>query len=144
MVLEYDGPPCQGTCTGRGHFEAVASGHAASEAARRIFGPAADAHRLVRLANEGDEQARGVLADIGRKIGAVLGSLVNLLDPEVFVLGGGFAAAGELLVAPARETLAREARPPGRDLVRVVRAELGTAAGVVGAGLVALEALAAQ
>ena len=51
------------------------------------------------------------------------------------------SAAGDFLLGPAREALEREALEPGRDLVRVVRAELGTAAGLVGAGLVAFEAL---
>jgi glucokinase len=57
------------------------------------------------------------------------------------VLGGGFAAAGELLLAPARETLAREGLRPARDLVRIEWAELGRDAGMVGSGLVAFEAL---
>jgi len=143
IVIEHDGPRCQGTCTGHGHLEAVASGHAASTAAAELFGPGADAHRLVRLANEGDARAHEVLEQIGRRLGSGLGSLVNVFDPELVVLGGGFAAAGELLLEPARSVLVREALPPGRDRVRVVRAELGTAAGVVGAGLVAFEALEA-
>jgi glucokinase len=141
IVIQHDGPRCQGACTGHGHLEAVASGHAASAAARELFGPSADAHRLVRLANEGDASARDVLTEIGRRLGSGIGSLVNVFDPELVVLGGGFAAAGELLLAPARQVLTREALLPGRKLVRVVRAELGTAAGVVGAGLVAMEAL---
>jgi glucokinase len=66
---------------------------------------------------------------------------VNIFNPELVVIGGGFAAAGDLVLAPAREVVRREALPPGRDLVRIVRAELGTAAGVIGAGLVAFEAL---
>ena len=53
----------------------------------------------------------------------------------------GARAAGDFLLDPAREALEREALHPARDLVRVVRAELGTAAGLVGAGLVAFEAL---
>ena len=57
------------------------------------------------------------------------------------MIGGGFSAAGELLFGPAREVVAVEALSPARELVRIVRAELGTAAGLVGAGLVAFEAL---
>jgi glucokinase len=142
MVLVHDGRPCQGACTGRGHLEAYVTGLAATAAAREAFGPAADSHRLVRLANEGDETATGVLAEIGGYLGSAFGSLVNIFDPEVIVVGGGFGtAAGEHLLAPARRVLAREALPPGRDQVRIARAELGTAAGVIGAGLVAFEAL---
>src|SRR5918912_3183439 len=65
MVIDLDGPPCQGACTGRGHLEVLASGHAATMAAQEQFGPAADAHRLVRLAEEGDADAVGILAELG-------------------------------------------------------------------------------
>jgi glucokinase len=141
MVIDLDGPPCQGACTGRGHLEVLASGHAATMAAQAQFGPAADAHRLVRLANEGDSAAAEILAEIGSRLGAGMVSLVNIFNPELIVVGGGFAAAGDLLLEPARERVAREALSPARELVRIVRAELGTAAGLVGAGLVAFEAL---
>jgi glucokinase len=141
MVIDLDGPPCQGVCTGRGHLEALASGHAATEAARQAFGPVVDAHRLVRLADEGDRAAIDLLTELGRRLGAGIGTLVNVFNPELVVIGGGFSAAGEFLLGPAREVVAREALSPGRELVRIVRAELGTAAGLVGAGLVAFEAL---
>ena len=141
MVISLDGPPCQGTCTGRGHLESLASGHAATLAAQEVFGPAVDAHRLVRLAQEGDATAVDVLVTLGRRLGAAIGSLVNIFNPELVVIGGGFSAAGDFLLDPAREILLREALHPARDFVRVVRAELGTAAGLVGAGLVAFEAL---
>jgi glucokinase len=141
IVIDEDGPPCQGACPGHGHLEALASGHAATQAAHDAFGPAADAHRLVRLATEGDETALELLARLGRHLGEGIVSLVNIFNPELVVIGGGFAAAGEFLLAPAREVVAREALSPAREFVRIVRAELGTAAGLVGAGLVAFEAL---
>src|ERR671929_2043031 len=72
MVIEVDGPPCQGSCTGRGHLESLASGHAATMAAMERFGPAADAHRLVRLANESDSDAVAILAPIGNRLRARL------------------------------------------------------------------------
>ena len=141
MVIDLDGPPCQGVCPGRGHLEALASGHAATVAAREQFGPAVDAHRLVRLAGEGDPDAVALLAELGHRLGAGIVSLVNVFNPELVVVGGGFSAAGDFLLGPARELVAREALSPARELVRIVRAELGTAAGLVGAGLVAFEAL---
>jgi glucokinase len=141
MVIEHDGEPCQGRCTGRGHLESMASGHAAGEAARQEFGPGVDAHRLVRIANDGDARARALLAEIGRRLGSGIGTLVNIFNPQVVVVGGGFSAAGELILEPAREIVRREALAPAGEAVRIVRAELGTAAGLVGAGLVGLEAL---
>lgn len=142
VVIEYDGLPCLGFCTGRGHLEAYASGTAATKLARDAFGPAVDAHRLVRLAAEGDTEAVEIIAGIGHRLGAAIGSFVNIFRPELVIVGGGFASAGDFLLVPAAETMRREALPPARDRARIVRAELGTAAGVIGAGLVALDALA--
>jgi glucokinase len=141
IVLEYGGPRCSGACSGHGHFEAVVSGKAADEAALRRFGPGADARRLVAEAHRGDQGAYDDLAELGRRLGAGIGSLVNVFNPEVVVLGGGFAEAEDLIIEPARETLAVEALPPGRDLVRIVPAELGPEAGMIGSALVGFEAL---
>ncbi len=142
MVIEFDGVPCQGSCTGRGHLEGYVSGTAATKLARETFGPAVDAHRLERLAREGDERAVELLTGIGRRLGAGIGSLVNIFDPELVVIGGGFAAAGDFLFGPARDVMQREALAPEGDRVRIVRAELGTTAGLIGAGLLAFDAAA--
>ena len=141
MVIEYDGLPCQGTCTGRGHLEPYVTGVAATKLAQEAFGSAVDAHRLVRLATEGEPRAVEILDGIGRRLGAGIGSLVNIFNPELVVIGGGFAAAGDFVLDPAREVVRREALAPAGDRVRIVRAELGTAAGLIGAGLVAFDAL---
>ena len=141
MVLEYNGVPCGGNCTGHGHFEALAAGPAADEAAERRFGTGADARRLVAAAEAGDEAAVRDLAELGHRLGAGIATLVNIFDPELVIIGGGFADAGDLILGPARETLAVEALAPGRDVVRIVRAELGPEAGMIGAGLVGREAL---
>ena len=140
MVVVHDGKLC--ACGGRGHLESYCTGVAAKERAREVFGPAADAHRLVRLANEGDAQAIDVLADIGRVLGSGIGSLVNLFDAERVVIGGGFGvAAFDHLSGPALEVACREALPPADESLSIAKAKLGTAAGVIGAGLVAFEAL---
>ena len=141
LVLSYGGPPCGPGCSGHGHFETLASGTAADNAARRRFGGDADARDLVAAASEGDAGAREDLAEIGRRLGAGIASLVNIFNPELVILGGGFASAWDFIVPPARETLAVEALEPGRDLVSIVPAEFGPEAGMVGAALVAFEAL---
>jgi glucokinase len=142
VVLIADGPPCQGTCTGRGHLEALASGHAATIAAQAAFGPDADAHELVRLADAGDAQAREILERIGGLLGVGLVSFANIFNPQLFVLGGGFGvAAWDHLMPAADRVLRREALFPARSEAKLVRAELGTAAGLIGAAFVAYEAL---
>jgi glucokinase len=144
IVLDYGGPPCGPGCSGHGHFEAVASGSAAKRLAVQRFGPGADAKRLVAEAREGDQGARDDLTELGRRLGAGIASLVNIFNPELVILGGGFAEAEDLIFEPARETLAVEALPPGRDLVRIVPAQLGPEAGMIGAALVGFEALDAR
>lgn len=142
VVVELDGPPCQGSCTGRGHLEGLASGTAADALARELYGDAADARTLVERGEAGDPAASAALGRLGRYLGAGIASLVNVLEPELIVIGGGFAAAGELVLGPARAVLARDGLSPARDTVRIVRAQLGDDAGLVGAALVGREALA--
>ena len=139
MVIVHDGLPCR--CGGRGHLESYASGKAADELAAEAFGPAADAHRLARLAREGDPLAIRILTGIGEHLGSGIASLVNIFNPELIVVGGGFAAAGDFLFEPAQAVADREVLVSVRDSYRIVRAELGTSAGMIGAGMVAFEAL---
>lgn len=142
VVIVHDGRPCQGVCTGRGHLEAYVSGTAVTAVAQEAFGPAAEAHRLVRLANEGDVQAKEILEDVARYLGSGIGSFVNVFAPELVLLGGGFGvAAYDYLCGPAEEIARREALEPMRDGFRLAKAELGTAAGLIGAAFVGFEAL---
>ena len=139
IVIGLDGPPCG--CGGHGHLESYAAGRVADAAARRLYGEGSDGHELVERANNGEREAVEALAEIGRALGAGIASFVNVFEPEIVVVGGGFGSAGELLLGPAREVLAREGLEPARDTVRVVPAELGFYAGVIGAGMIAFEAL---
>jgi glucokinase len=142
VVLDFDGPPCFGTCTGRGHVESLLSGSAANRVAQRVIGANADAHDLVSRARRGDPASVEALGDIGRHLGAAIGSFVNIFATELVVIGGGFgAAAWDLLVGPAAGVLNREVLAPARGSVQIVPAELGPEAGLVGAGLIAFEAL---
>jgi glucokinase len=142
VVVELDGPPCQGSCHGRGHLEGVASGHAATRVARELYGAEADAHLLVRRAVDGEARAIEALLRIGRLLGAAIGSFVNMFDPDAVLIGGGFgAAAGELILEPAREVARREAIQPADERLRVEPATLGERAGLVGAALVGFEAV---
>jgi glucokinase len=134
IVVQKDGEPCQGSCTGRGHLEAYASGLAADRLARERLGGEATAHELIARADP-------ALAEIGAYLGAGLATLANLFDPEVIVIGGGFGlAAFDLLLPAARKVLRVEALAPSGE-VPIVRAELGQDAGLVGAGLIAFDAL---
>jgi glucokinase len=153
MVVDADGPPCQGQCPNRGCLEAVASGTAigregkvaAEQEPESALGAAvADGlditgELVTEVGLEGDEVARMVLGQIGSRLGVGLSNIVNIFDPEVIVIGGGAMAAGDLLLGPAREELRRRALPPGRDSVRVVGARFGADAGMLGAAVLAFE-----
>lgn len=156
MVIQADGPRCQGNCPNRGCIESLASGTALAREARKMaaerpdsgLGKAAAAGReptgplVTELAHDGDAAAIEVLARVGTNLGVAVSNLVNIFNPEVVVVGGGVIAAGELLLEPARAEFARRALPPLRDVARIVAAEFGAEAGMVGAGAMAIDELA--
>jgi glucokinase len=153
VVVDMEGPPCQGNCPNRGCLEVMASGTAigreGAAAAERhpesALGQARAQARQVtgalvtELAHDGDQVSQDVLALVGRRLGVGLASLANAFDPEVIVIGGGAIAADEMLLAPARAVLRIRALPPPRDNLRVVRAHFGEEAGMLGAALLAFD-----
>jgi glucokinase len=157
MVIDMHGPDCQGECPGRGCLEVMASGSAigreGEDAARRTpssaLGRRLAAGReitgaiVTELAHDGDEAARAVLTEVGRRLGYGLVGVVNVFNPEVIVIGGGAIAAGELLLGPAREVVAERALPPARETVAIVPTHFGDESGMLGAALLALDSLAA-
>jgi glucokinase len=150
VVIEADGPPCQGNCPNRGCVESLASGTAIAReglaAAERspesalgralAGGEVVDGALVTDAALAGDETARDVVALAGRRIGVALSSLANVLEPDVIVIGGGVIRAGELLVGPARAELQARALTP-MNRTRVAAAELGPEAGMIGAAAMA-------
>jgi glucokinase len=131
IVIVNGGRRCQGTCPGRGHLEAYASGRAADRQARRLG--LAHADELVEAAASGEPRAIAALRGIAGALGAGLVTLANAFNPEIIVIGGGFGlAAADHLLAPATAILAAEALNPNGE-IPVVTASLGAAAGVIGA-----------
>jgi glucokinase len=155
VVVDHDGADCPGACPGRGCLEALASGRAIGVGGERAARAAPDSplgRRLAesgtvlgaavtQLAHDGDEIARAVLADVGTRLGAGLTGIVNVLDPDIVVIGGGAVSAGDLLLDSAREVVAARALPPVARETRIVAARFGEEAGVLGAGLLARELL---
>jgi glucokinase len=153
VVVDIDGPPCQGGCPNRGCLEVMASGTAigregAAAAAREPESALAGELRegreitgalVTELAHDGDAAARGVLELVGERLGAGIAGIVNAFNPEVVVIGGGAVAGGDLLLEPARRVAAERALPPSRDQVEIVPAHFGEEAGMLGAALLALE-----
>jgi len=115
-----------------GCLESHVAGPGIALAASRVFRRPTDARQVVRLARRGDHRARAVLAEAGHTLGLALANIVDILNPEMIVIGGGVAAAGNLLLDPARETMRRWAQPLAVKQVRVSRSRLGTRAGLLG------------
>jgi glucokinase len=155
IVIDRNGPPCQGNCPNHGCVEAFASGTALAREALRLAierpeSGLARAHAqgrelagplVTELAHDGDDAAREAIALIGSALGVAIGSLLNIFNPEVVVIGGGVIAAGELLLAPARAEVTRRILAPTRDAVRIVAARFGVEAGMIGAAALALDGL---
>jgi len=116
-----------------GCLESHVAGPGIARAARRIFQRPTDTREVVNLARLGDPRARKVLADAGGYLGLALANLVDILNPQMIVIGGGVAAAGNLLLAPARVTLRKWGQPLAAKQVRISRSRLGTCAGLLGA-----------
>lgn len=149
-VIALDGPPCQGNCPGRGCIETLASGTAIGregrEAAERApdsalgqllaSGETIDGKAVTEAALGGDAAAVAVFDLVGSRLGVALTSFANIFEPDVFVIGGGVIAAGDLLLDPARGELQARALPPMKR-IPVVAAELGSDAGMIGAGAMA-------
>jgi glucokinase len=152
VVIDQNGPPCQGNCPNRGCVEALASGTALGREGRAAAernpdsalgklladGAEIDGRAVTDAALEGDEVARDMVALIGQRIGVALSSLANIFEPDLFVLGGGVMRVGELLLESARRELRVRALPPQNE-TRVVAAQLGPEAGMIGAATMALE-----
>ena len=116
-----------------GCLESHVAGPGIARAARRVFQRPIEAREVVQRAQRGDERAREVLAKAGHDLGLALANLVDILNPQMIVIGGGVAGAGNLLLGPARATLRRWAQPLAAKQVRIRRSHLGTWAGLLGA-----------
>jgi len=150
MVIDAGGPRCG--CGRRGCLEALVGtaailrlGRGAMSHSSRLRALVRAAHgrlmpRLIgRAARAGDPAARRVWVEIGRRLGVGLANLVNLLNPERIVIGGGVSNNWTLFAPAMRKTLRAEAMDvPGRT-VRVVRTALGDRAGILGAAVLVWE-----
>jgi len=151
MVIAVDGPACP--CGGRGHLESFAARPAIIQAARaaaetyhgssisRLAGGDAEkitAELVIKAANDDDEAAVEVMSLVGDMLGEGLVGLVNVLNPQAIIVGGGIGESCPLVSRRAAARIAAEALAGRRD-IRVLTAELGNDAGVAGAAALAFE-----
>ncbi len=144
IVIQPGGPRC--TCGNRGCLEALASGTAIARMARealagrartslrRVSGPnRPDARDVNQAARHGDAVARRVLEQAGAALGVGLGTLVNLLNPELIVLGGSVMRAGSLIRKPMQASLRASSWEAAQWGLRIVPPALGQDVGLIGA-----------
>ncbi len=142
----HEGPLCG--CGDHGCLEAFASGPSiVAMAEEYILGGKSTKFRelasggeitpfiVAEAAKQGDPVARRIFARIGEYIGFGLSSVVNLLNPEKIIIGGGVADAGDILLDPIKETIKKRAMVVAGSAVEIVPAKLGNTAGVIGASL---------
>jgi glucokinase len=150
ITVEQYGRRCR-SCGRRGCLEAYVSGVSIAERAREalaggvesLLTPVAElsAADVQRAALAGDPVAAMVWEETVEALTCGLTSIVNLVEPELVVLGGGVTRAGEHLIGPVRQAVLRQAMAPAARAVRIVRAALGDRVGVVGAAAIAYERL---
>jgi predicted NBD/HSP70 family sugar kinase len=140
VTIDENGPICR--CGNRGCLEMFAGGPALLELFRDTG--LQRMRDLVLRSDAGDAGARRAIADAGRHIGIAAASLANLVDPELIVIGGELAAAGEILLAPLRHALERSVLGGGADGPEVVQGTLGDRAELIGCLALAIDNVPAE
>jgi glucokinase len=150
-IVDLNGPQC--TCGSRGCWEAMAGRDAIIR--RAVFKLQDGRHSLIgdrtgydlsqitpalidQAARDGDAVAREVWEETGTIVGVGLSNLIQLYNPEVVVVGGGIAQAGELILEPARRVVQSRARMVPAETAQIVPAALGEDAGIVGASVLVM------
>ena len=128
QTIDPDGPSCN--CGNHGCLEAFARADRIAEACGT-----ATAAEAVERAQAGDRRALEGLERVGRYLGIGIANMIVVISPDRVVIGGGVAAAGELLLASARDEIRRRVRTTAISEVELVIAELGTWAGAIGAAV---------
>ena len=132
-----DGPVCG--CGNRGCAEVLTQARALADLAGR-----GTAEEVYEAARRGDDRCLSAIETVAGYLGIALANIVTVLGPDRIVLGGGIVAAGELVLGPVREHVRRRVTLVPSDEVEVVHAELGSAAGAIGAALAAATQLDAR
>jgi glucokinase len=133
QTIDPNGPPCG--CGNNGCVEAFARADRIAAACGT-----ASAEAAVLAAQAGDARALAGLATVGRALGIGIANMITVVSPDRVVIGGGVAAAGDLLFEPIRAELRRRVRTTSLDEVEIVTAELGIWAGAIGAAIHGAEA----
>ncbi len=139
LPINEEGPACN--CGGWACLESYIGNNKILREARSVFKRAISLEELSALARKGDKRAKGIWIKVGRRLGLALAGMTNVLNLDAVILGGGIANAGSILFQKTRETLRVRAMSVQAQRVKVLKARLGSDAGMVGAALLVREDL---
>ncbi|MGE5308852.1 MAG: ROK family protein [Deltaproteobacteria bacterium] len=137
IPINVDGPECG--CGAFGCVESYTGNRRIAEEVRRVFRKDIPLEEVSRMARRGDPRALKIWENAGMRLGVALAGVVNLLNPDVIVIGGGVANAGRVLFNSIKKTIDCRAMPMQARHVKVRRAELMPDAGIIGACLLVKE-----
>lgn len=122
-----------------GCLESHLAGIGIAAKASRVLKTATTTSELIQLARQGNPTAKKLIEQAGEYLGLALANMVSILNPEMIVIGGGVAAAGNLLLSPAKRTMRQWAQPLASKQVRIVRSRLGERAALLGMAKMAFD-----
>jgi glucokinase len=137
LAVNLKGPRCN--CGGVACLESYIGNKRILKAARKTFKRDISLEELSILARKGNKKALDIWSDVGQCLGAAFSSLVNVLNLEVIVVGGGVAQAGGILFRKIRQTIQRRAMSVQSKRIRLIKAKLGSDAGLIGAAILVRE-----
>ncbi len=137
--LNEKGPLCG--CGGQACLETYIGNSRISRQAQKVFGAGITLEKISALAARNNSKAKAFWGQVGRKLGIVLSGVINLLNLDVIVIGGGVSGAGKALFSGIQQTLKDRAMSVQSKRVKVFGAKLGVDAGLIGAACLVKERL---
>ncbi|MFA5389685.1 MAG: ROK family protein [Candidatus Omnitrophota bacterium] len=135
IPINETGPLCN--CGGIACLERYIGNRYILERAKGAFGKDITLERVSALAGSGNKKAIAIWTDVAEKLGTALTGVVNLLNPDKIVIGGGVSRAGRFILAPLRREIKERAMKDQARHVKIVSAKLGMDAGIIGSSLLA-------
>jgi glucokinase len=137
IPINEDGPNCN--CGGIACIESYIGNRRIINQARKMFDRQISLEQLSQLAEKKNRLACQIWQGIGRKLGIALVGVINLLNPDAIVIGGGVANAGSVLFESVRTTIKKRAMTVQAGHVKIMQAKLGDNAGIIGAAILVKE-----
>ncbi len=139
MPINERGPKCN--CGGRACLESYIGNNRILGEARKIFGHGITLEKLSYLVSKGNRKAKAIWLKVAERLSVTLVGVVNLLNPDCIVIGGGVAGAGKVLFDNIKKIILTRAMSVQAGHVKVFKARLGNNAGLIGAAILVKEGM---